>query len=240
MIDVKTESQVLEGGTCVLSIAGELDLHTAPQFEEELLRALGNEPVAMVVDLTECEFLDSTALGILVRMREHFGSSPTGVSLVAADHHVRKLFEITGLDSAFPIHPSRSAALKLVPSWQDGEARMRGLFRQVNERIAELGEGFEREGRWPFVCECGNRDCTDSIELMPAEYEAVRAQPRHFVIALDHEDPGLEVVIFQSSRYAVVETLVGEASRIAEETDPRARVQPSGAAEPGLPAPSFR
>ena len=81
--------------------------------------------------------------------------------------------------------------------------------------------GLKRGGRLRFVCECGNDDCTQAIELTLAEYEAVRVHARRFAIAADHENPVVEVVTGQTSRFAVAETFVGEASRIPEETDPR-------------------
>lgn len=72
-----------------------------------------------------------------------------------------------------------------------------------------------------FVCECGNDECTQAIELTLAEYEAVRAHARRFAIAPDHENPVVEIVTGQTRQFAVAETFVGEASRIPEETDPR-------------------
>jgi len=106
--------------------------------------------------------------------------------------------------------------------WEDEEARQRALFREANERIAELGLTFRNHGHLQLVCECGDGECTQPIELTVAEYEAVRSHARRFVVAKDHEDPTLEIVVGEGARFAVVETLVGEASRIAEETDPRA------------------
>jgi hypothetical protein len=111
-------------------------------------------------------------------------------------------------------------------SWQDREASRRGLLRQLNERIAEAAArmGLKRGGRLRFVCECGNDECTQAIELTLAEYEAVRVHARRFAIAPDHENPVVEIVTGHNSRFAVAETFVGEASRIPEETDPRGHV----------------
>ena len=110
-----------------------------------------------------------------------------------------------------------------MPSWQDREANRRGLLRELNERIAEVGAGlgFERGGQLRFVCECGSGGCTETIELTHSEYEAVRAHARRFAIAPDHENPTVESITGQTSRFAVAETFVGDASRIPEETDPR-------------------
>lgn len=110
-----------------------------------------------------------------------------------------------------------------MPSWQDREANRRGLLRELNEQIAEVGPGFgfQRGGRMRFVCECGNDECMQAVELTLVEYEALRAHARCFAIAPDHENPVVEIVTVQTSRFAVAETFVGEASRIPEETDPR-------------------
>lgn len=106
--------------------------------------------------------------------------------------------------------------------WRDDEARARGVFREVNEQIWRVQDVLGQAGSdEAFVCECGNAACTKGLTLSPAEYEAVRAHGRRFLIALNHENPEVERVVDQNRNFAVVETFVGEASRIAEETDPR-------------------
>jgi anti-anti-sigma factor len=113
MIDLETKSELLEGRTCVVSVAGELDMSTAPRFKQTLLGALGSAPASVIVDLTECEFIDSSALGILIGARERLGGDgvSVGLSIVTPSPTVRKVFEITGLDTLFAIHPSRAAAM---------------------------------------------------------------------------------------------------------------------------------
>jgi len=94
------------------------------------------------------------------------------------------------------------------------------MFRQVNESIAR--------GQWPgdegkpvgFRCECARLGCNVVIELTMPEYEAVRANPRRFVIAIGHELPETERIVQTSGGYAVVEKL-DEAGAVAESTDPR-------------------
>jgi hypothetical protein len=72
-----------------------------------------------------------------------------------------------------------------------------------------------------FVCECGDPDCASTISLSPPEYETVRASANHFVIAANHENPEVEWVLTETKRFAVVQTLVGEPSKVALRTDPR-------------------
>lgn len=103
------------------------------------------------------------------------------------------------------------------------EARSQALFREVNELIEQLADngGAGRQG--PFVCECGNPECGQAISLTRVEYERIRGYANRFAVALDHENPETETVVEQNDRFAVVESYAGEASRIAQDTDPRSQ-----------------
>src|ERR671936_629336 len=54
---------------CIVRLGGEIDLYNAPAVREALLAACSEGPERVVVDLSEVEFLDSTALGALVEAR---------------------------------------------------------------------------------------------------------------------------------------------------------------------------
>ena len=107
--------------------------------------------------------------------------------------------------------------------WREKEARNQALFREVNERIEHVGQSFATDGQTSFLCECGNREFTQTIDLSRSEYERVRAHASRFVVALNHENPEVESVVEQNSRFAIVETYAGAASRIARESDPRSQ-----------------
>lgn len=208
------ETKLLPDDARVVAVAGELDLYTAPQFEEQILDALDNGTARIVVDLSGCEFLDSTALGILVKVRKRLGDQERRLVLVATDHNIVKVFQITGLDRVFTIVPTRASALNgAVPDWPDEEARMRDLFREANEQVRKLHLTFGQNGhKESFVCECGTESCRQTIAVQIAEYEAVRAHPGRFLIAPEHENPETERVVDANGQFAVVETFVGAAS----------------------------
>jgi anti-sigma B factor antagonist len=101
-----------DAGTVVVSPAGELDAFTSPELRSELHRLL--EDVAtkrLVVDLTAVTFLDSSALGVLVgalrRLRERGGE----LHVVQPRPTVKRIFELTALDSVFTLHGGRDEAL---------------------------------------------------------------------------------------------------------------------------------
>jgi hypothetical protein len=109
----------------------------------------------------------------------------------------------------------------LVDSRQQRVAKNEALFRRVNERIEEINEALDGDSESDFLCECGDDDCTTPVSLTLAEYEEVRRDPTHFLIAHGHEVIDVEKVIRETDRYAVVKKFAGEAERIAVETDPR-------------------
>jgi hypothetical protein len=96
------------------------------------------------------------------------------------------------------------------------------VFREVNERLRDLNQTFTTlSERMDLICECADTGCTAHLSMTPAEYEAVRADPRRFVVLPGHER-GLDVerVVEEHDEYSVVEKH-GDAAREAEETDPR-------------------
>jgi anti-sigma B factor antagonist len=221
-IEFRASSERLADETCLVSVAGELDLYTAPEFERALgLNGGANGPV--VVDLSECTFIGSTGLGILVQADRHIGGN--ALLIVAAGPEVLRAFEASGLDHRFSLHPSLESAQNghAARGWRDKEVRNQALFREVNERIEQLADDFGTDGQNRLICECGNPECTQQIELSAAEYEQVRAHASRFVVALNHENPETESIVEQNDRFAVVETYAGARSRIARETDPRSQ-----------------
>jgi anti-sigma B factor antagonist len=108
--DIKTEQ--LEGGGYVISLAGEVDLYTAPEFKAQLLDVIGQGTKHVIVDFTDTTFIDSTTLGVLVSGVKRLRSNDGELSLVCDDRNITKIFEITGLDRVFTIHPTRAEAVE--------------------------------------------------------------------------------------------------------------------------------
>jgi anti-anti-sigma factor len=90
----------------VVTAAGELDAYVAPELAAALDQAGGG---ALVADLTAVSFLDSTALGLLVRTVRDRASGKTRVVLPQGT--ARRIFEITTLDGALPVSPTLGDAL---------------------------------------------------------------------------------------------------------------------------------
>jgi hypothetical protein len=96
------------------------------------------------------------------------------------------------------------------------------LFRQVNERLQELAEGFaQTPDKLDLICECGNASCASRIEMDPEEYQKLRSDSTTFAIVKGHAILDVEEIVERRAGYDVVRKTDREAQRVAEQTDPR-------------------
>jgi anti-sigma B factor antagonist len=112
--DIKTEQ--LGNDAYVISLAGAVDLYTAPEFKQQLLEVIGQGGKQVVVDFSNTTFIDSTTLGVLVGGVKRLRTNDGQLSLVCSDRNITKIFEITGLDRVFTIYPTRDEAVSNVKS----------------------------------------------------------------------------------------------------------------------------
>ena len=89
------------------------------------------------------------------------------------------------------------------------QARNEALFREVNERIAQLGEAAQAwspDGGVEFMCECGvEGGCGERVRVPLEVYERVRAQDDRFVVRPGHETIELERAIEWTDEYVIVD-----------------------------------
>jgi anti-sigma B factor antagonist len=112
--DINTEE--LGDDAYVISLTGEVDLYTAPEFKQQLLDVIGKGAKDVVVDFSNTTFIDSTTLGVLVGGVKRLRTNDGQLSLVCSDRNITKIFEITGLDRVFTIYPTRDEAIAKVSS----------------------------------------------------------------------------------------------------------------------------
>ena len=106
------QDQEIDDATHVIELGGEVDLYTAPEFKERMVELIEAGKKQIVVDLSQATFIDSTTLGVLVGGVKRLRPAGGSLALVCTDENITKIFEITGLDRVFPIHPSRDDALQ--------------------------------------------------------------------------------------------------------------------------------
>jgi len=99
-----------DSGVFVIHVVGELDMNTAGQLERELEAPLADSSAGLVIDLSRCEFIDSTGIALIVRawqQREGAGS----FAICGIGAQVERVLDITGLEGAIPTHGSREEAI---------------------------------------------------------------------------------------------------------------------------------
>jgi anti-sigma B factor antagonist len=110
----EVQSEELAEGIRILTVRGELDMNTAPQLEKKL-EEVSSEDALIMVDLSECEFIDSTGIALIVRAWQRIdreaGKGRGRFILRCGNHQVRRLLKLTGVESTISMHEERDAAL---------------------------------------------------------------------------------------------------------------------------------
>lgn len=93
----------------VLVAGGELDAYAAPDLTRAFTSIGGEDHI--VVDLETVSFLDSTALGVVVKAFREVDERRGSCLIVLPAGPARRIFEITTLDRVLTVAPTRAHAL---------------------------------------------------------------------------------------------------------------------------------
>jgi anti-sigma B factor antagonist len=96
---------------CVVSVAGEIDVASAPSLAAKLEEVVDRGRVEIVLDLSEVTFLDSSGLAVLVKYLKRVLPAGGQIRLVVTNRAVRQAIEITHLDTVFAVYDDLDAAL---------------------------------------------------------------------------------------------------------------------------------
>lgn len=95
----------------VVTVSGEVDVYTASQLRSALEDQIVAGRTALVVDLEDVGFIDSTGLGVLVGRLKTVRKAGGWLSVVCTNERILRLFGITGLDKVLPVHDSIESAI---------------------------------------------------------------------------------------------------------------------------------
>jgi anti-sigma B factor antagonist len=93
----------------VIRLGGELDLYNSDKLRTALREVTDKAPERLVLDLSEVEFIDSTALGALIEARAAIPDR--GLLLAAPGRETRRALQVSGLDRHLQVHDTVDAAL---------------------------------------------------------------------------------------------------------------------------------
>lgn len=110
LADTMTTSVSVHDEATVLTVAGEVDLATAPALENAIEATLGGKPAAMIIDLSQVSFLASAGMAALVAAHQRAGSA-TRIAVVADGPATSRQLKMTNLDQVFALYPTLEEAL---------------------------------------------------------------------------------------------------------------------------------
>ena len=221
-------------GIVAVCAEGDVDLTNAPALADEVNRALdgGNH---LIVDLSEASFIDSSVIHVLVHAAKTAGSRKQIVVIELGPAAIaERLLELASIEQVMPRARNRQEAVRIIHAMNgagmgidlsERAARNQDAFRTLNEQIAPMNasQAWFGPGMPDWYCECADTDCAVPVSMTVTEYEAVRSESTHFLVApsLDHVVAEVERVVERHERYWVVEK-AGKAGDLTEALDERA------------------
>ncbi len=118
-LQFSVDTEPLDGGHAV-NVAGELDQATVPELKRVLGEALEWKNGAVFVDLSDCGFIDSTGLSLLVQAQRRLTEDQRGFAICCPRAEVKRLLQLTGIDEAVGMFDSRDEAIAALRATADG------------------------------------------------------------------------------------------------------------------------
>ncbi|MCW2884914.1 MAG: anti-sigma factor antagonist [Streptosporangiaceae bacterium] len=100
----------------VATLVGEIDFTNRERLEVQLLQALDTTRTALIVDMAEVTFCDSSGLNTFVRVLRRTRVHGKTLVLVGVHHRVTHVFKMTGLEREIPRYADVETAFR----WLEG------------------------------------------------------------------------------------------------------------------------
>jgi anti-sigma B factor antagonist len=96
----------------LVRVAGEVDMSHEEELRGELRTAVAADARGIVVDLTECEFIDSSGVRALLLGREaqHPEDGAVRLAVAASSEQILRILSVMGIDQVIPIRPTAEEA----------------------------------------------------------------------------------------------------------------------------------
>lgn len=98
----------------ILNLVGEVDLGSAQKIYSLIWQTSERGEKSLVINLEKLDFMDSSGLQILLRLREKLKARKQQIFLVSPKPQIRKLLKLTGFDKLFPLYEANDQALMLL------------------------------------------------------------------------------------------------------------------------------
>ncbi|MFO1472831.1 MAG: STAS domain-containing protein [Turneriella sp.] len=106
--------QEIEGVPCALITATQLHMYFIPDLKEKLLATVAQEPDSLIIDLTQVEYLDSSAMGVLFQVQKKMHAYGGALYLVGINSTIEMVFKLTKSDQHFTVFADAPTAAKAI------------------------------------------------------------------------------------------------------------------------------
>jgi anti-sigma B factor antagonist len=100
-----------DDGTALVNIEGRLDAAAAPTFRQQMMDAISQGNVRLVLHIAHVSFMDSTGLGALVSALKAARRANGDITIIAPSPQVQKLLRLTAMNRVFRIFQTHDEAL---------------------------------------------------------------------------------------------------------------------------------
>lgn len=104
----------LEGIPCAVITAAQMHMYFIPEFKEKLLATLAREPDNLIIDLSQVEYLDSSAMGVLFQIQKKMQAYGGSLYLVGINGTIEMVFKLTKSDQHFAVFSDAAAAVQAI------------------------------------------------------------------------------------------------------------------------------
>ncbi|MCX7633922.1 MAG: STAS domain-containing protein [Turneriella sp.] len=92
----------------------QLHMYFIPDLKEKLLASVQNEPDNLIIDLSEVEYLDSSAMGVLFQLQKKMHVYGGSLYLVGINNTIEMVFKLTKSDEHFTIFSDTASAVQAI------------------------------------------------------------------------------------------------------------------------------
>lgn len=113
MEGIRLETGINEiDGMKILSVAGEIDVYTAPQFREAVDNIIAAGQKHLIIDMSDVTYMDSSGFGTLLSATRRLRPQGGTINLVKCSASIDRILRITRLNTVFNTYDSIEDAIK--------------------------------------------------------------------------------------------------------------------------------
>lgn len=91
-----------KGDVLTITVQGRFDFSSLQLFRNSYEK-ITPKPTTFIIDLRESDYLDSSALGMLLALRDYAGSDNAHISIINCNSDIKKILVVTKLDELFSV-----------------------------------------------------------------------------------------------------------------------------------------